>query len=215
MAKTFKLPGIFPISFGWLLIAILVFIFASPAFAGNRSLFMPLLLGAILASGIGATCFRVRYLAISGSLAALWIFFTLLTMGQQGFIQPLLAPVIFAVFSLFTVVLILGHIMKVQKVTQDVIFAGISVYFLLAISWSIFYFIIETLSPGSFFFGEEETSKFSTLYIYYSLATITTLGYGEIYPVSDYARIFSAMEGVTGFLYIGVFIARLIALFKN
>lgn len=176
---------------------------------------LPLFLGVILVAGVCATSFRLRYLYISAGLTGLWFIATLVGQMAGSTWETLLPHGVFVMFSLFSLVVILGHILKAREVNRDVIFAGISVYFLLAISWALIYFIIENLSPGSLYFAGEETSKFSTLFLYYSLATITTLGYGEIYPVSDAARIFSAMEGVTGFLYIGVFIARLIALFKR
>ena len=48
--------------------------------------------------------------------------------------------------------------------------------------------------------------------IYYSFVTLTTLGYGDIVPTSAIARMFSAIEAVTGQLYLAVLVAQLVGL---
>ena len=48
-------------------------------------------------------------------------------------------------------------------------------------------------------------------FLYFSLVTLTTLGYGDIVPISPPARIFAAMEAATGVLYIAITVARLVA----
>jgi voltage-gated potassium channel Kch len=49
-------------------------------------------------------------------------------------------------------------------------------------------------------------------WIYYSFVTLTTLGYGDIVPVSRVARMLAVGEAVTGQLYLTVLVARLVAL---
>jgi voltage-gated potassium channel Kch len=44
--------------------------------------------------------------------------------------------------------------------------------------------------------------------IYFSVVTITTLGFGDIYPVNDIARILTAIESVIGIVIIGFFLNR-------
>ena len=48
--------------------------------------------------------------------------------------------------------------------------------------------------------------------LYFSLVSITTMGYGDILPVSALARSFASLEGVFGTLYLAVMIARLVGL---
>lgn len=45
--------------------------------------------------------------------------------------------------------------------------------------------------------------------------TLTTVGYGDITPLSPYARSLAIIESMTGVLYLAVFVARLIAVFKQ
>ena len=55
-------------------------------------------------------------------------------------------------------------------------------------------------------------SKHSLLY--FSLVTLTTLGYGDIVPLTQQARVFAALEAVTGVLYMAITVARLVAAYK-
>lgn len=48
--------------------------------------------------------------------------------------------------------------------------------------------------------------------LYFSFVSITTMGYGDIVPVSALARSSASLEGVFGTLYLAVMIARLVGL---
>jgi hypothetical protein len=48
--------------------------------------------------------------------------------------------------------------------------------------------------------------------LYFSLVSLTTVGYGDIVPVSGLARPVVVLEGVFGTLYLAVMIARLVGL---
>ena len=50
---------------------------------------------------------------------------------------------------------------------------------------------------------------------YFSLCTLTTAGYGDVTPLTHQARILAVMESVTGVLYVGVLIARLVSLYSQ
>jgi voltage-gated potassium channel len=50
---------------------------------------------------------------------------------------------------------------------------------------------------------------------YFSFATLTTVGYGDIAPVSSVARMLAVMEAVTGLFYVAVLISRLVALYST
>ena len=52
----------------------------------------------------------------------------------------------------------------------------------------------------------------AVLPLYYSFITLTTLGYGDVVPVSAAARMFAAIEAVMGQLYLAVLVARLVGL---
>lgn len=115
-------------------------------------------------------------------------------------------------FIAFLVVVILSFIFSEQEVTINVIYASIVVYLLIAIMWAFIYPVLENIHPGSFAIGEGQIEVGRRLYIYYSFVTITTLGYGDITPITDLANTFSFLEAITGQLYVAILIARLVGI---
>ena len=128
--------------------------------------------------------------------------------------------VIFGVDVVFVALIcagILWHILQQKRVDVDTIIGGVCIYLLLGMLWAFIYAIIELLAPGSFTysFGEggflHSSEIFSPLW-YFSYATLTTMGLGDIVPVSETARGMAIAEGITGQIYLIVFIARLLGL---
>ena len=50
--------------------------------------------------------------------------------------------------------------------------------------------------------------------LYFSFTTLTTLGYGDIAPLSPIARIWTVFEAIFGTLFLAILIARLVGLYK-
>jgi Ion channel len=123
------------------------------------------------------------------------------------------------IFFVFTAVVLLRQVFHATTVTLDTIAGAICVYFLLSVVWAFTFSLIEVAHPGSFRLsghpldvpGEGGGRPLSPL-LYLSLVTISTVGYGDIVPTTSSARIFAALEGVIGQLYLAVLVARLIAL---
>ncbi|RYH12115.1 potassium channel family protein [Tropicimonas sp. IMCC6043] len=82
-------------------------------------------------------------------------------------------------------------------------------YLLIAMAWAILYLQIERWHPGSFA-GMADDDTWSSL-IYYSLVTLTTLGYGDILPITAPARLAAGFEAVVGVLYIAVMIGSIVS----
>ena len=123
-----------------------------------------------------------------------------------------LAGNIFSVLCLgLTAVLILSHVLKAQKVTPQKICGALSVYLLIGLIWALLFFVIEFLLPGSFRIDQDVKLSVAPMF-YYSFVTLTTLGYGDIVPISPPARALASLEALTGQLYITVLVARLVAL---
>jgi hypothetical protein len=121
------------------------------------------------------------------------------------------------IFLIFLIGQFLRFILRAPQVNAEVLYAGISVYLLLGMSWMFAYVIVAQLVPGSFAFSTGPASSQAmtgfTAY-YFSFVTLTTVGYGDITPVSNGARALAAMEAMTGTLYVAVLISRLVALYS-
>ena len=129
---------------------------------------------------------------------------------------PLVLAGLFSYIIFCSVILkvILSFVIQDEQITTDKIFGAICVYLLIGLLWAFLYGVIEAIFPGSFSFGQDvlfDPSKYSH-FIYYSFTTLTTLGYGDIIPLSAPAQSCSTLEAITGQLYVAILIARLVGL---
>ena len=120
-----------------------------------------------------------------------------------------------AVFAL-TAGILLMDVLRPGPVTLNKITGAINVYLLMGVVWTGVFAILETISPGSFNLpaagpnaGEREILAD---FFYYSFITLSTLGYGDITPLTGPARSLAALEAIMGQLYIAVLIASLVGL---
>jgi voltage-gated potassium channel len=98
---------------------------------------------------------------------------------------------------------------------------AISVYLLLGLTWGLLYIVILQYHPEAFSFGGSAASTsafsydqqgiFATL-VYFSLTTLTTIGYGDISPLTLQARYAAVAEGITGQFYLAILVARLVGM---
>jgi hypothetical protein len=118
----------------------------------------------------------------------------------------------------FVAVMILRAILTQGSISLDSIFGAICAYLLLGMAWGSLYSVIEVLQPGSFqATGELADSVKSAeargpVLVYYSFVTMTTVGYGDITPVSPAARTLSWLEAMMGQFYIAVLVAFLVGI---
>jgi hypothetical protein len=99
----------------------------------------------------------------------------------------LLTRIFGALFFAYAAINILRIIAKSKEVTSETIFAAIVAYMLIALMWAFLYMILERVSPGSFSFPEIGFREESIRFEYFSFITITTLGYGDITPLTNRA----------------------------
>jgi len=126
-----------------------------------------------------------------------------------------------AIYLSGIIIIILYNMFYVAKITFDTICAALSVYLLMAVLWAVLYALVDAVSPGSFTFNSQIGSGTSVMYfdeklsmvpLYYSLVTITTLGYGDIVPVTPMASMLAAVEAVIGQFYLTVLVAWLVGM---
>lgn len=120
-----------------------------------------------------------------------------------------------AAFFGFVAVVLLMQVLRERQVTGDTILGGICVYLLMALMWGLLYTLIEYVSPGSFAMPEGVELRVGNQSLvpqlgYYSIVTLTTLGFGDIRPVTEPAQVLTGLEALAGPLYLAVLIARLV-----
>ena len=115
-----------------------------------------------------------------------------------------------AAFFLFAIIQMLIFIYSHKEVTRDLIIGAAVVYLFMALMWTFIFVVVETLHPGSFNLPEGVDIAATRQFVYYSFVTLTTLGYGDITPITSLARSLCILEAVIGQLYLVVQVAWLV-----
>jgi len=97
------------------------------------------------------------------------------------------------------------------------IVGAICVYFVTAIIWALVFSLLETVQPGSFDLPTRAAEpgiqqNLVSQFMYFSNVTLTTLGYGDILPVSRPARMLAGLEAMIGQVFLAFVVARLVGL---
>ena len=171
------------------------------------------LISAVLAVANRRRTFVVAVLLAIPAVVGRWI---------NHFRPHLLPPAVFLVAGLvlvaFVVANLLRFILRAPSVNAEVLCASISAYLMLGLMWTMAYWLVDQLTPGGAFSfntnaGPRSINGFNAFY--FSFITLSTVGYGDITPVSRIARWLAAMEAMTGLLYVAVLIARLVSLYSS
>ena len=199
------------------LLLVLLLVFVAYAFF-SQAIIAELILSIVI---LGAIVLIIRtfylherafyfYLTISG--LAFIIDIIDLTSQPSNLKLALAANVIYAGFFLLAIVLMIEKIFSDRKVTIDTIVGGISVFLLIGDLWFLFFETIYLLNPAAFTSSAETINSFDLLY--FSFTTLTTVGYGDIAPVSPLAKVLTNLEGICGVMYPAVLIGRLVGIYN-
>ena len=112
--------------------------------------------------------------------------------------------------------IILRYTYKEGPVTRQRVEAAVAAYLLITMVFASVYHLISVLIPGALEFPDPapriEDPRFGYIFHYFSISTITTLGYGDILPVHPIARTLTMIEALIGQLYPAILLARLVSL---
>lgn len=121
------------------------------------------------------------------------------------------------VFILIVSGIILKIVFRAREITVETVAGAICVYLFIGIFWADVYALVEIAYPGSFSLlegGEQQHMQIAahraSQFNYFSFVTLSTLGYGDITPITRPAQGLAAMEAILGQLFLAVLIARLV-----
>ena len=114
-----------------------------------------------------------------------------------------------------SVVLLRNVLIRSQLVTADLIVGAINVYLMIGMAFAFLFAYLELVHPGSFTGLNAIAGNDNQIdpLLYFSYVTISTLGYGDVTPVTDMATTLSYVEAIFGQLYLAILVARLVGLF--
>src|SRR5215472_15637131 len=110
----------------------------------------------------------------------------------------------------------LRAVLRQKYVTGETISMAASVYLLMAFSWGLFYIFLDQAQPNAFHFtvlSSPRPEQTFPVLTYFSLTTISTIGYGDIIPLTLQARYAAVAEGIAGQFYLAILVARLVGLY--
>lgn len=107
----------------------------------------------------------------------------------------------------YIVVLLVTNLLSIRVITADLIFCAISIYLLIGIMWAGIYSVLEGIAPGSF--------SDNTDLLYFSFVTLTTVGFGDVSPLSVLSRRLAVFEAAMGSVYMAVIIAMIVGRYMS
>lgn len=203
-------------NFSWLLLALLVFLVVIPIakdlgfISGQvaRVVMFPWLLafGVWSLKGFGKFYYAGIGLAMVGVILGV---LSAISPGND-YAMPAFATALG--FTIVAVWCIGHHVVIGDEVSGNRLVGAISLYLLLGVVWAITYALVEMLNPGSFVgFSESLNRGWSNEWLYFSFVTMTTLGYGDLAPISATARTIAYLQAVFGQFYIAILVAGLVS----
>ncbi|MFO1394154.1 MAG: potassium channel family protein [Steroidobacteraceae bacterium] len=108
---------------------------------------------------------------------------------------------------------------KADRPTIDGVFAMVVAYLLIAMTFAELYYLtliwhpdaIKLLAPVETLQPHELRSQL----VYFSVITLSTVGYGDILPISDTARMLAMLEAVVGQFFVAVVVAMFVSLYTT
>lgn len=203
-----------------LMAALLVLFLAYPLVVGLDLLrFYRLALSAVLIFAAYSVSGNRRVLKIAIVLGAPAILAQVVATSITPTPVVILVVVVLSIgFILFISLIIFASTFRDGDITGDRIAGAICVYLLAGLLWAMLYGTVLAFDPAAFELSSgvdirqmyREGMEFS--FLYFSFVTMTTVGYGDVLPLSPLAQTLAWLEAVFGQLYIAILLARLVSL---
>lgn len=204
----------------YLLISLLSVLLVYPYLLGRPSTeaLLVLLNATVVITAIHAVRHTKRHLmtALAIGIPQLVVSWINVAVSGEDFAIP--QAVLTILFYGYALIRVLDYVLRGRDVTRDKIYGAASVYLLMGYMWASCFDLVVTLQPDAFsMYGTrfpEATLAFRDL-VHFSFVTLTSLGYGDITPVSDHARSLAFLEVIAGNLYMALLVARLVGAYRS
>jgi hypothetical protein len=164
-----------------------------------------------------ATRLRRTLLLVALLLAVPALLQRMLVREPSAGVLSILGIVLSFVFDVFVVVVIFRRVFANDHPNSETIFGALCIYLLIGFTFASLYGMVAAIQPKAFYLDPRTNlhaipNKFD--FIYYSFTTMVSLGAAGLTPVSAPARSLTAIEAITGVLYLAVLIARLMSAYR-
>lgn len=174
-----------------------------------------ILYAGLFVAGIFIASDSRAHLIWSASIAVVWLVVAILyALDPASFWKTQMTYFILLIFHITIIWVLMRFIFTSKSVNADVIYAAAAVYFLLSFLFVPIYGMLEVAAPGSFIDNTLGTAVSWQQLVYFSLITLSTAGYGDVLPASQWARMLAGLEVTIGVLYVAILMARLVSLYE-
>jgi Ion channel len=138
-------------------------------------------------------------LAVTGAILAVF-------MGSGSALDGVSGAVI-ALLTAATPVVVARRLLRHPRVQGSTILGALCIYLLLGLFYAYLFSAVGAVG-GSFFAGQPQATVVD--YLYFSYASLTTVGYGDLSPAKDLGRMLAVSEALIGQLYLVTVVALLV-----
>ena len=202
---------------GLVLVPLVLMILVSPLFEGSRiggfvntGLYSVVLLSIVYAMSEHR---QIRLIGLAWALLAialLWV-----DLADPTDPSHIAGLIMFIGLNTAAIFLVFRRIFQDEKVSFDTICHSVALYLLLGVTWALMYLVVNLAITESFADVAPSLDSGWSDFLYFSFATLTTLGYGDITPDLPFIKVWAVMEAVVGVLYIAILVARLVSLYRE
>jgi len=205
--------------FQYLLLSLFAFLVLQPYMLHGRMGYLLFVAseGALLVTGVLAarlvTCWRRRLTLALAAATALCRAGHMLVSAPE---LDLTAQVVFLVFLVCVTCSLIRTLLEHPTVQRNTLYGAACAYLLLGLSFTALYVVLEHVHPPALVAavaGHGRTDLAWVDVVFFSFMTLTTVGYGDITPVSPEARLVALCEAVAGVFFLAFLVARLVALY--
>jgi len=203
-------------NFSYLLLALLIFLFGVPL-ADDLSrqsgpLVRLLLFSCLLIIGVVSLKGSGRLFSVAIAFVVAGVIFSTVAVQKVSPAFEYAAYASLLGFLLIAIGYALKQVVIGTEISRNRLIGAVCVYLLLGVIWAMVYTLLDIISPGSFH-GVSRLGEpgWDSAWIYFSFVTMTTLGYGDLLPISATARALAYMQAVVGQFYIAILVAGLVS----
>ena len=197
-----------PFGFFQLLIIFILLLLLPPLFDLKGNAWVQFASAGLMISSLYLVAYRKKELLIGLIIISLVLISALIQ-------QDIAFRVLYFVFLSYIATYIFRYLFESSNVTADMLFASICLYFFVGMIFAMIYSITYIVDPQAFNLPGTSASVEDSSFFYFSIVSLSTLGYGDILPVSHFARSLAMLETIIGQFYLAFVVARLVGLYAQ
>jgi len=208
--------------FYFLLAGLLVVLLVAPVTAENYPGFTGMLLTITLLIAVLSMSASRRIHAVAWSLVGVKVILAGLILIHPSLTAHLVEGVVVLAFFVVATVFSFQRVLDGEFVDMNRIAGAISIYMLIGLIWASMHFFLFIANPEAFNglteLAPSKIAQMNSIYLdllYYSYTTLSTLGYGDVTPVSRAAQSFAYLEAICGVMYVAVLVSALVGSYGN